>query len=89
MIKINRAAIKAARADKAMSQVSLAHFSGLSYQTIYSIERGDRNCSLETISAIAEVFGLSALDLVYEDNPALQNTQYGRVLAARHPAPKS
>lgn len=72
-----------------MSQVSLAHFSGLSYQTIYSIERGDRNCSLETISAIAEVFGLSALDLVYEDNPALQNTQYGRVLAARHPAPKS
>lgn len=89
MIKINRAAIKAARADRGMNQTSLAHFSGLSFQTIYSIERGDRNCSLETISAIAEVFGLSALDLIYEDSPALLNTQYGRVLNSRHPAPKS
>lgn len=53
------AAIKAAREEKGMSVYALAKKSGLSCTHCYAVEAGEKSPSLETLSRILTVLGLT------------------------------
>lgn len=51
------------REAKGVSQESLAHEAGLDRTYISSVERGQRNISLENIERLAEALGVKVRDL--------------------------
>lgn len=56
--------IRRIRSETGMSQEELGERAGLHRTYISSVERGERNISLENIFAIAEALGVSASELV-------------------------
>lgn len=55
--------IKLARLEKGLSQENLAELAGLHRTYIGSVERGERNVSLENIVAISKALSLSPTKL--------------------------
>jgi transcriptional regulator with XRE-family HTH domain len=68
---VNRAAfgmrVQTARRSLGLSQEALAARAGLHRTYIGSVERGERNVSLDNIYAIAHALGLEAADLLRGD----------------------
>lgn len=60
--------MKAARAEKGLSQAHLAELIGVSRQTILLIEQGDYNPTLNLCKAICKVLDRTLNDLFWEDN---------------------
>ena len=60
--------IKAARAEKDMTQKALAEAVGISRQTMNAIEQGEFNPSIRLCRAISRVLGKSLDDLFGEEN---------------------
>ena len=60
--------IKAARAEKDMTQKALAEAVGISRQTMNAIEQGEFNPSIRLCRAICRVLGKSLDDLFGEEN---------------------
>ena len=60
--------IKAARAEKDMTQKALAEVVGISRQTMNAIEQGEFNPSIRLCRAICRVLGKSLDDLFGEEN---------------------
>ena len=58
--------VRRARERKGMSQESLAHLSGLHRTYIGSVERGERNLTLKSMTQIAAALGTSAAVLLAE-----------------------
>ena len=52
------------RRQAGLSQEGLAHLSGLTRQYVGLLERGQKNPTLRTVDRIAEVLGVSPLELV-------------------------
>jgi transcriptional regulator with XRE-family HTH domain len=52
------------RLDKGISQEELANLAGLHRTYISSVERGERNVTLETIEKLAKAFGVSTSKLM-------------------------
>lgn len=61
--------LKRIRSESGLSQEELAHRAGLHRTYISSIERGERNVSLENIFALAEALKVSPADLVDPNGP--------------------
>lgn len=59
-------AVRQARIDAGLSQESLAHLAGLHRTYIGSIERGERNVSIENILRIAKALDVTCSVLVQE-----------------------
>ncbi len=59
--------IKAARAEKDLSQKALAEAVGVSRQTMNAIEQGEYNPTIRLCRAICRVLGKSLDDLFWED----------------------
>jgi transcriptional regulator with XRE-family HTH domain len=57
-------AIRKEREGKTLSQEEFAHQCGVHRTYIGSVERGERNVSLENIIRIAEALGLTASELL-------------------------
>jgi transcriptional regulator with XRE-family HTH domain len=55
--------IRALRHDRGLSQERLAELAGVHRTYLSSLERGERNVSLDNIYAIAEALGVSPADL--------------------------
>lgn len=66
--------LKAIRKSKNLSVYKLSKISGISETHIRDLERGDRNPSLDTISRLANTFGLSLPDLLSENEEILYLT---------------
>lgn len=68
---VNRTAfgrrVQATRRSLGLSQEALAARAGLHRTYIGSVERGERNVSLDNIYAIAQALGLEAADLLRGD----------------------
>lgn len=60
--------IKAARAEKDMTQKALAEAVGISRQTMNAIEQGEYNPTIRLCRAICRVLGKSLDDLFWEEN---------------------
>jgi putative transcriptional regulator len=60
--------IKAARAEKDMTQKALAEAVGISRQTMNAIEQGEFNPTIRLCRAICRVLGKSLDDLFGEEN---------------------
>ena len=60
--------IKAARAEKDMTQKALAEAVGISRQTLNAIEQGEFNPTIRLCRAICRVLGKSLDDLFGEEN---------------------
>ena len=60
--------IKAARAEKDMTQKALAEAVGISRQTMNAIEQGEYNPTIRLCRAICRVLGKSLDDLFGEEN---------------------
>ena len=60
--------IKAARAEKDMTQKALAEAVGISRQTMNAIEQGEFNPTIRLCRAICRVLGRSLDDLFGEEN---------------------
>lgn len=58
------ARIREVRMEKGMTQAQLAERSGLCRSYIMSIEAGQRNPTVKTVTAIAEALGVSVKELV-------------------------
>ena len=58
--------LKAARAEKDLSQQALADLVGVSRQTINAIEKGDYNPTIKLCIAICKVLGRTLDDLFWE-----------------------
>ena len=56
--------LRKARTQKAFSQERLAHLSGLHRTYISSIERGERNISINNIEKLAKALGVGMADLM-------------------------
>lgn len=56
--------IKAYRADKGLSQEEFAAHCGLHRTYIGSVERQERNVTLETLNQLSAAMGISAADLL-------------------------
>lgn len=56
--------LRAIRLERGLSQEGLAHLADLHRTYVGSVERGDRNISLENIYALADALGVSASELV-------------------------
>ncbi len=61
-------AIKAARAEKDLTQKQLAEAVGISRQTINAIEKGEYNPTIKLCRAICRVLGKSLDDLFWEED---------------------
>ena len=59
--------IKAARAEKDMTQAALAEAVGVSRQTIHAIEKGEYNPTVKLCTAICRALGKTLNDLFWED----------------------
>ena len=59
--------IKAARAEKDMTQAALAEAVGVSRQTINAIEKGEYNPTIKLCTAICRALGKTLNDLFWED----------------------
>ena len=59
--------IKAARAERDMTQKDLAEAVGVSRQTINAIEKGEYNPTIHLCRAICRVLGNTLNDLFWED----------------------
>ena len=59
--------IKAARAERDMTQKDLAEAVGVSRQTINAIEKGEYNPTIHLCRAICRVLGKTLNDLFWED----------------------
>ena len=58
--------LKAARAERDMTQKALADAAGVSRQTINAIEKGDYNPTIKLCIAICKVLGRTLDDLFWE-----------------------
>lgn len=56
--------VRSRRLDKGLSQERLSELAGVHPTYLGSVERGERNISLENIIAIAEALGCSSKDLM-------------------------
>lgn len=54
------------RKENRFSQEGLAHLAGLDRTYIPSIEKGERNVSLEVIQKLAKAFGIKISDLLLD-----------------------
>ena len=59
--------IKAARAEKDMTQGALAEAVGISRQTVSAIEKGEYNPTIRLCRAICRVLGKTLDELFWED----------------------
>ena len=59
--------LKAARAEKDMTQAALAEAVGVSRQTINAIEKGEYNPTINLCRAICKALGKTLDDLFWED----------------------
>lgn len=59
--------LKAARAEKDMTQGALAEVVGVSRQTINAIEKGEYNPTINLCRAICKVLGKTLDDLFWEE----------------------
>ena len=59
--------LKAARADKDLSQAELAKLCNVSRQTINAIEKGDYNPTIQLCIAICKVLGKTLDELFWEE----------------------
>lgn len=73
--------VKALRLQRAWSQEQLAELASLSVRTVQRIENGEQP-SLETLSALAAVFGVSVSELTADEQPA-DNTLDQQIIDAR------
>ena len=65
--------IKAARAEKDMTQRALAEAVGISRRTMNAIEQGEYNPTIRLCRAICRVLGKSLDDLFGEEDPQDEN----------------
>lgn len=56
--------VRAVRTERGLSQEKLAELSGLHRTYISSLERGERNVSLQAIEKLAKAFGISVQELM-------------------------
>ena len=56
--------VRALRGDQELSQEALAERAGLHRTYVGSVERGERNVSLDNIYALADALGIDAQDLL-------------------------
>lgn len=59
--------LKAARAEKGMTQAALAEAVGVSRQTINAIEKGEYNPTINLCRAICKALGKTLDDLFWEE----------------------
>ena len=59
--------LKAARAEKDMTQAALAEAVGVSRQTINAIEKGEYNPTINLCRAICKALGKTLADLFWEE----------------------
>ena len=59
--------LKAARAEKDMTQAALAEAVGVSRQTINAIEKGEYNPTINLCRAICKALGKTLDDLLWEE----------------------
>lgn len=67
MDELGRAVAAALRAERAAAQLTqheLAQRSGLGYQTVMRLEKGERSPNVSQLAALCAVFGLSMSELV-------------------------
>jgi transcriptional regulator with XRE-family HTH domain len=57
-------AVRKARLEKGLSQEELADLAGLHFTYVSSVERGERNISIENIARLAKALGCQLLDLM-------------------------
>ncbi len=65
--ELTRAVAAALRAERAASQLTqheVALRSGLGYQTVMRLEKGERSANVEQLAALCSVFGLSMSELI-------------------------
>lgn len=60
--------LKYYRKQNHMLQADLAAKLNISHQTISNYEKGIRDCSLDTLIKLSEIFGVSTDDLLMKDN---------------------
>ena len=60
--------LKAARAERDMTQQALAEAAGVSRQTINAIEKGEYNPTINLCIAICKVLGVTLNDLFWEES---------------------
>lgn len=63
------AGVRALRERAGLSQEQLAHVAGLHRTYVGSVERGERNVSLDNIWALADALGVSPSDLLPPAQP--------------------
>ena len=66
LVRLFARRVRALRLELGLSQEELAEESGLHRTYIGSIERSERNVSLENVGAIADALGVAASDLISE-----------------------
>ncbi len=62
-MEINTTKIRELRAAKGLSTRGLAREAGISTETVYSVEHGNRQPSVTTLGKIARALGVEAKDL--------------------------
>lgn len=60
--------LKYYRKQNHITQSELASKLNISHQTISNYEKGIRDCSLDTLIKLSEIFGVSTDDLLMKDN---------------------
>lgn len=58
------AGLRQARLQRGMSQEELAHLAGLHRTYVGSVERGERNVSIDNMERLAQALGLDVADLL-------------------------
>ena len=84
--------IRLVRAHAGMSQERLADEAGLDRAFVGTLERGQRNISIDNIELIAKAMGLPAHELVHPDLPKLRGLDVNLTRAPRtvrlYPVPR-